>query len=61
MEMAGRKSYSKGVVRAESSLRRGQSPEPKRRASGFVGLDRSKGSGLECSIQVLAASGSLRI
>lgn len=47
-------SYSKGVVRAESSLRRGQSPEHKRRASGFVGFDRSKRLGLECYIQVLA-------
>lgn len=50
-------SYSKGVVRAEGSLRRGQSPEPKRRACVCVGFDRSKGLGLECCVQVLAVSG----
>jgi len=52
-------SYSSGVLRAESSLGRGQSP--KRRASVLVGFGRSKRLGLECYIPVLAATKSLRI
>lgn len=55
--------FHKGVLRAESSARRGQSIEPKRRTYlfFFVGFDRSERLRWECYILFSATSRPLRI